>query len=212
MNLEPLETAIRWLCGVLAYSILGILLISISRATQREAGLTIGRTGSWLRSPWFYLITSAIFFGVSFLGWIPLPLTVSSPVRAWMLLIGLLLYFPGILFLLWGRMALRNNYFVSTGFGAQLFKDHQLVSSGPFAIVRHPMYTGLILAALGSLLIYMTWTTLLFACFSPFTIMRAYQEERALSQMFGEQWRRYCRHVPMFIPRFSLRRNNEWMK
>ena len=57
-------------------------------------------------------------------------------------------------FVLWGRIALGKNYFVSTGFGVQLFADHQLVMKGPFAIVRHPMYVGLILASFGALLIY----------------------------------------------------------
>jgi protein-S-isoprenylcysteine O-methyltransferase Ste14 len=104
-------------------------------------------------------------------------------------------------FVLWGRLALGKNYFVSTGFGAQLFAGHQLVSSGPFAVVRHPMYTGLFLAALGSLLIYPTWTTLLFASFAPMIIVRARNEEAALRAEFGEQWREYCQRVPAFFPR-----------
>ncbi len=71
-------------------------------------------------------------------------------VRNWMLVLGSMLYFPGMCFLLWARLTLGKNYFVSTGFGAQLFKEHQLITSGPYALVRHPMYAGLILAALGA--------------------------------------------------------------
>jgi protein-S-isoprenylcysteine O-methyltransferase Ste14 len=103
--------------------------------------------------------------------------------------------------LLWGRLALGRNYFVSTGFGAQLFSEHQLVTSGPFAIVRHPMYAGLILAAVGSLLIYTTWTTVYFACFAPLVFIRAWREEQVLAEEFGEQWKEYCKRVPAFIPR-----------
>jgi protein-S-isoprenylcysteine O-methyltransferase Ste14 len=119
-----------------------------------------------------------------------------------MLALGSLLFFPGLAFTLWGRLALGKNYFVSTGFGAQLFADHQLVTRGPYAIVRHPMYTGIFLAALGSLLIYCTWTTLLFACFSPALAVRARREETALAAEFGEQWADYCRRVPPFFPRW----------
>ena len=170
---------------------------------QRQAGRTTGRTGSWLRSPWFYLTSSALFFGVCYFGWIPLPLNYSPPDRVGMLALGSLLYFPGMSFALWGRLALGKNYFASTGFGAQLFADHQLVTRGPFAIVRHPMYTGIFLAALGSLLIYPTWTTLLFACFAPLTSVRARREEAALSAEFGEQWQDYCHRVPAFFPRLK---------
>jgi protein-S-isoprenylcysteine O-methyltransferase Ste14 len=206
MSLELVEIIIQWLGGLLAYFILGTFLFGIWRGTQRQAGRTTGLNGSWLRSPWFYLASVALFFGVCYFGWIPLPWTVSSQTRVWMLVLGSLLYFPGMAFALWGRLALGKNYFVSTGFGAQLFKGHQLVTSGPFAIVRNPMYAGLIVASVGALLIYLTWTTLIFACLSPFLSVRARREEAALSAEFGEQWIAYCKCVPAFVPRLQ----KEW--
>ena len=201
MTLDLIDNIVRWMGGLLAYAILGIILFGIWRGTQRPAGRTTGLNGTWLSSPWFYLASALLFFAVCYFGWIPLPLEVSTPTRAWLLALGSLVYFPGMLFVLWGRLALGKNYFVSTGFGAQLFAGHQLVTSGPFAIVRHPMYTGLILAALGSLLIYPTWTTLLFACFAPMITVRARREETALAAEFGEEWQEYCKRVPAFIPR-----------
>lgn len=200
-----LETVIRWLGGLLAYATLGAILYGIWRGTQRQAGRTTGRMGRYLRSPWFYLVTSAIFFGVGYWGWSPLPLAIPTQVHTWALLLGALLYFPGMGLALWGRLALGRNYFVSTGFGAQLFDNQPLVTGGPFAIVRHPMYAGLILAALGSLLIYHTWTTLWFACFSPALLNRARREEATLAAEFGGQWQAYCKRVPMLLPRLSRR-------
>jgi protein-S-isoprenylcysteine O-methyltransferase Ste14 len=200
MTLELIDTIVRWLAGALAYTILGILLFGVWRGTRRQAGLTTGHYGRWLHSPWFYLVSIMLFFAICFLGWIPLPKVFSQASRIWMLALGCLLYFPGMCFMLWGRMALGRNYFVSSGFGAQLFAGHQLVTRGPFAIVRHPMYTGLFLAAFGSLLIYPTWTTLLFACFAPFIIVRAWREEKVLLAEFGEQWQDYCMRVPAFLP------------
>lgn len=122
-----------------------------------------------------------------------------------MLALGSLVYFPGMASALWARLVLGENYFVSTGLGAQLFAGHRLVTSGPFAIVRHPMYAGIILASFGSLLIYFTWTTLLFACFGPMLYLRAYLEEAALAAAFGEQWQAYCKLVPAFVPRLRRR-------
>jgi protein-S-isoprenylcysteine O-methyltransferase Ste14 len=196
-----LESLIRWLGGLLAYTVLGIVLFGVWRGTRRQTGRTTGFSGSWLRSAWFYLISSALFFGIAYFGWKPLPWTVSQTARGWMAMLGSLLYFPGMCFILWGRLVLGKNYFVSTGFGAQLFKDHQLITIGPYAIVRHPMYAGLILAALGSLLLYFTWTTFYFACFAPLLLVRARREEQALAAEFGEKWTEYSHHVPAFIPR-----------
>jgi len=184
----------------LAYAALGIVLYGVWRGTRQQSGRTVGLSGGWLRSWWFYLASSVFFFGIAYWGWKPLPLTFSPSMQIALLIVGMLLYFPGMLFLLWARMTLGKNYFVSTGFGAQLFKGHQLVTSGPFAIVRHPMYAGLILASLGALLIYFTWTTVYFVLFAPLTMFRARREEQALSAEFGEQWRDYCKRVPAFIP------------
>ena len=207
MNLELVESIIRWLGGLLAYATLGVILYGIWRGTRRQAGRITGQMGSFLRSPWFYLFTSALYFGICYLGWVPLPLTVPLQAHIAVLVIGSLLYFPGMGLALWGLLALGRNYFVSTGLGAQLFINQSLVTNGPFAIVRHPMYAGLILAASGSLLIYHTWTTLLFACFAPALFFRARREEAALVAEFGEEWQEYCKCVPAFLPRIQREKN-----
>jgi protein-S-isoprenylcysteine O-methyltransferase Ste14 len=201
MDIQLLESIIQWLGGFFAYSTLALVLYGVWCGTQRKAGRTTGKTGHFLRSFWFYLVSAGLFFSIAYFGWKPLPWVIPPSARFWMVIVGALLFFPGMAFTLWGRLALGKNYFVSTGFGAQLFEDHQLITSGPFAIVRHPMYAGLILAAIGALLIYMTWTTVYFALFAPLTFVRAQREEHALAEEFGEQWIDYCRRVPRIFPR-----------
>ena len=115
MTLEWVEPLVRWLGGLLAYITLSVLLYGIWLGTQHRAG----RTGAWLRSGWFYLITAALFFGICFLGWKSLPLVVSTSSRTWMLAIGSLLYFSGISRALWARLTLGKYYFASTGLGVQ---------------------------------------------------------------------------------------------
>ncbi|MCQ3938409.1 MAG: hypothetical protein DPW18_15375 [Chloroflexi bacterium] len=201
MNLNVIENAIRWVGGVFAYAALGIVLFGVWRGTQRRVGRSTGTAGKLLRNWWFYLASTIFFFGIAWLGWVPLKWTFPPQARIWVLIFGSLSYFFGMAFVLWGRLALGKNYFVSTGFGAQLFADHQLITTGPYAIVRHPMYAGLMLASIGALLLYNTWTTLFFVFFSPLTMLRVRQEETALSAEFGEEWKEYCRRVPAFIPR-----------
>ena len=201
MAFASLETVVHWMGGLVAFATLGIILAGIWRGVSRPAGRATGRTEGWLRTPLFYLVSTALFVAISVALWRPLPLALSAQASALALALGSLAYFPGMAFILWGRMALGKMYFVSTSSGAQLFADHQLVTGGPFAIVRNPMYLGLIAAAFGSLLIYRTWTTVLFALFAPFLLLRARREEQVLAAEFGEQWQAYSRRVPRFLPR-----------
>lgn len=208
MTLNFLDIFIRMLGGALAYGVMAVVMFGVWQGTRRKAGRTTGRTGHLLRTWWFYLVSTLLFFYVGYRGWVPLYWNFPPQTRIWFLIFGSLFYFPGMAFVLWGRIALGENYFVSTGFGVQLFANHQLVMKGPFAIVRHPMYLGIILASLGALLIYSTWTTLYFVFFAPLMMIRAYREEQALAAEFGEQWQEYRRQVPAFIPRLRKQRQN----
>lgn len=203
MNLDWIEAAIRLAGGLLAYCTLGIVLYGIWRGTRRDVGRVSGKAAGWLRSVWFYAFSSMIFVALSVFGWKSIPLDVSSGLRTGMLTLGSLLLFAGLGLLLWGRLSLGSNYFVSTSKGAQLFAGHQLVTSGPYAFMRHPMYSGLLLAAWGSLLVYITWTALGFAIFAPFILLRARREDAALEAEFGDEWREYRSHVQGFFPRIG---------
>jgi protein-S-isoprenylcysteine O-methyltransferase Ste14 len=196
--MDALVGILRTVCGVFALCVLAFILWSIVRQSRRPVGASAGRYWNWLHSPLFYLAASAFFFGVCVLIWIPLP---GFPWANGLAVLGAPLCFSGLAFVLWGRLALGEMYFVSTGFGAQLFAGHRLITRGPYAIVRHPMYTGLILAAIGSLPLYQTWTTVFLTVCSLGVIRRALREEEVLSKKFGTEWAEYCRRVPMLLPR-----------
>lgn len=207
MTIVWIERFVRWLGGFLAYGTFAAILVGIWRGTRHRVGRSYGHTMSWLHAFWFYLVTSAAFLGLCIIGWKPLPLNLSGVFLGVTLVIGALLYFPGLLLVLWGRLSLGRNYFTSTASGVQLFADHQLVTNGPFACLRHPMYLGLILAGFGSLLIFKTWTTLFIALLSPSLALRAKREEQALAAEFGRQYLEYCSQVPGWFPRLrKLRR------
>jgi len=189
---------LRYACGIFALGVLAFLLWSILRAAKRPAGAGVGTQLGWLHSPLFYIAASAVFFGLCIVLWIPLP-----PLREadGIAVLGALLCFPGLAFVLWGRLGLGNMYFVSTGFGAQLFAGHRLITQGPYRIVRHPMYLGLLLAGIGGLLLYQTWTGVVFVGCGLGVIRRARREEEVLAKEFGREWTEYCARVPMLLPR-----------
>jgi protein-S-isoprenylcysteine O-methyltransferase Ste14 len=191
---------LRGLAGIMAYATLAVILFGVWRGSRRGAGRMSGPRARWLAVPWFYLATTALFFGIGYALWKPLPLPADADMRTWMCAIGSVFYIPGMALVLWGRLALGRNYFVSSILGVRLFEDHQLVTTGPFGVVRHPMYLGLMTAALGSLLMYLTWTAACFAILAPLLLLRARVEERILAVEFGEAWHEYCGRVPMLIP------------
>lgn len=85
---------------------------------------------------------------------------------------------------------------------AGLYEDHQLVRSGPYAIVRHPIYSSL-LAMLGSTLFLATpweWAVVLLALFIAGTEIRVHAEDNLLRSRFGDAFIEYQRQTPAYIP------------
>lgn len=174
MRLGTVETLARWAGGAGGLVFLIAVLVGLGRGWRQRRGRTVGqapRAGRGLLS--FYLPAAVFGFGLMFTLWRPLRLTLSVPQRIAALVIGVPLYFAGLGLMLWGRLALGRMYNISSFLGAELYAEHQLVTTGPFAIVRHPMYLGTMLAALGGLLMYRTWTALVMAVTMPWIMLRA---------------------------------------
>jgi protein-S-isoprenylcysteine O-methyltransferase Ste14 len=92
-------------------------------------------------------------------------------------------------------------YFRSWRFRATLEKGHQLATGGPFRIVRHPIYMGLNLLALGTAL----WvpTAIVWAAAVLMAVgsdLRARAEETLLEQAFGPTYREYRARTSRFVP------------
>jgi len=197
--LGVIERLVQWAGAAAALVCLITALVGIARGLRRPHGRATGLAGKVLRLP-AYLLIGAGFFGACTLLWRPLPLVLSPLTRAVALALGALLPFPGLALVLWGRLTLGEMYDVSSSVGAQLYAGHRLVTHGPFAIVRHPMYAGVILASAGGLLVYRTWTLLFTTLSFLGLVLRARREEEALAAEFGEEWEEYRRRVPAWIP------------
>jgi protein-S-isoprenylcysteine O-methyltransferase Ste14 len=92
-------------------------------------------------------------------------------------------------------------YFRSWRFRATVDKGHELATGGPFRFLRHPIYMGLNLLALGTAL----WvpTPIVWAAFVLMAIgsdLRARAEETVLKQAFGPSYDEYCARTRRFVP------------
>jgi protein-S-isoprenylcysteine O-methyltransferase Ste14 len=110
---------------------------------------------------------------------------------------GLGITVAGCAFAVWARILLGTNWSARVG----VKQNHQFVRTGPYAVVRHPIYAGLLLAILGTALALGEVRGLIalgLALIGWFTKARA--EEQFLVEHFGGAYVRYCREVKQLIP------------
>jgi protein-S-isoprenylcysteine O-methyltransferase Ste14 len=130
--------------------------------------------------------------GVGMLGGHFLP---TSPTWA---IVGSVLTWAGIGIAIWARHHLGQFW---SG-RITLKEDHQLIRTGPYARLRHPIYTGLDLAAAGSALVIGRWRCLLgvFIVILGFVI-KARREEALLAGQFGEAFQEHRKQTGFLLPK-----------
>lgn len=112
-------------------------------------------------------------------------------------LLGLLMVVAGLAFAVWARIHLGGNW---SGL-VTVKEDHELIRTGPYGVVRHPIYTGLLLAIMGTATAFGEWRGLLaFALLTISLVVKLRMEERFMSETFGAQYARYRAEVPALIP------------
>ena len=104
----------------------------------------------------------------------------------------------GLAFTWWARLHLGRLWSSSVTRKA----DHRVVDTGPYGIVRHPIYTGIIVAAVAtSLLPPMVRTVAGAACIAVGAYIKARVEEGFLREQLGQDaYAAYARRVPMLVP------------
>ena len=80
-------------------------------------------------------------------------------------------------------------------------KGHTLITSGPYSVVRHPIYTGILFGMVGSALVLGTNTSLIVIFLTILVVgIRIHQEEGLMRDKFGDEYRDYQRRVKTIIP------------
>lgn len=111
--------------------------------------------------------------------------------------LGLLMVVLGLAFAVWARANLGRNWSGTV----TVKEDHELIRTGPYGIVRHPIYTGLLFAILGSAVAFGEWRGLLaFGFLTLAFVFKLRREERFMSESFPNDYARYRAEVPVLIP------------
>ncbi len=112
-------------------------------------------------------------------------------------ILGQVLYAVGGLIAFWAALALGKQYTPEV----TIQPNHQLITNGPFRVIRHPRYLGATILALGIALTFRSWlgivmTALIFIVLA----WRTGDEEALLRREFGPVWDRYCQHTWRLVP------------
>jgi protein-S-isoprenylcysteine O-methyltransferase Ste14 len=117
----------------------------------------------------------------------------ASPTRE---AIGAALCVVGLAFAIWARVHLGRNW----GMPRSVKENPELVTSGPYRYVRHPIYSGMLLAMIGSALVS-GWSWLPFSLvFAVYFIYSALSEQELMLRTFPDSYPAYRQRTKMLIP------------
>jgi len=168
-----------------------INMFSNKRTAQRQTA------GSRLRYMVFFFLAFWLLFGGVFrhrqhpFEFVVLPHSLALNI------ISLVLALLGLSLSIWARVVLGRNWS-----GTVTFKEnHELIERGPYAFIRHPIYTGMLLMFLGTALALGTFAGLMGVpiLFLSFWI-KFRQEEALMIEHFGDQYLTYRKRVSAIIP------------
>jgi protein-S-isoprenylcysteine O-methyltransferase Ste14 len=112
-------------------------------------------------------------------------------------LIGLVVVAAGLAYAVWARLHLGTNWSGEV----TVKQDHELIRSGPYRLVRHPIYTGLTLALIGTAIAVGTWRGVIAVILAAASFWwKLKLEERWMVETFGEDYRRYQSQTAALIP------------
>lgn len=109
---------------------------------------------------------------------------------------GLAIFVLGLALAVWARVYLGRNW----GMPMSQKADPELVTSGPYHSIRHPIYTGVILAMIGTTIAVSLYWLIAVALIGSYFIYSAVVEERSMTQLFPDSYPAYKRSTKMLIP------------
>ena len=112
--------------------------------------------------------------------------------------LGLVVYLAGFLLMMWALITLGRNYQLG---GSPPRAEDRLIATGPYRLIRHPMYTAALGISLGLASLTLSWVlALVFVIYLVLILLLIPREEDGLRQAFGDQYDTYRGSTNRLIP------------
>jgi len=122
------------------------------------------------------------------------------PWHYWIFFLGAALTWAGVTFAIWARYHIGRYWSASVALKA----GHELIRTGPYSRIRHPIYTGMLLAVAGTALAVGRYRGIVaFAIILAGFVWKSKREEALLAGQFGAAFEEHRRHTGFFLPRLS---------
>lgn len=121
---------------------------------------------------------------------------IATTDRLTLALLGLVLFAAGLGLAIWARVYIAENW----GMPMSVKADPELVTTGPYSYIRHPIYTGVLLAALATVLVAGFYWLLIALFMGVYFVYSAKQEEKYLLRTFPKAYPKYMHTTKMLIP------------
>jgi protein-S-isoprenylcysteine O-methyltransferase Ste14 len=181
--------SIAVICVLAAWFIMGLATVLRPRAPKvRE----VRRGSGWSLG----FILQVVAMGLVFAWHRPLTGSTLWPISVF----AIVLAAASVVLIVTAQRALGRQF----AYQARLVESHQLITAGPYGLVRHPIYTGLLGLTLATALVISAWPAipLFLAIYLAGTAIRVRSEERLLRAGLGAQFDAYASRVPALLPRF----------
>jgi protein-S-isoprenylcysteine O-methyltransferase Ste14 len=184
---------IIWVLGIVAWYFIRrpyerrakrVQVVSNRRTRSETIGLAAALCGLGV-VPGFYVVTG-------------IPESADYPANAWSVVVGAIVFITAMWVFRRTHKELGRNWSITL----EIRDRHELISGGPYALVRHPMYTSFMLMGVGQAFLLSNWIAGLagLAGFAILFFLRVDEEERMMLETFGPQYRAYMERTKRIIP------------
>jgi protein-S-isoprenylcysteine O-methyltransferase Ste14 len=143
----------------------------------------------------FFLLIAFLVMFIAGMTWID---AFAFPLPAWLRWVGFALGLLSVAFWTWTQVKLDTQWSAQL----QLTRGHHLVTSGPYALMRHPLYTAMFGWCISLALLTANWIFVVVAVFSIAALVwRVPKEEQMMIEAFGEEYKAYMQRTGRFFPR-----------